>query len=154
MFAAGGATMKPAVSTRPRVTGFTLVELLVVIAIIGMLVAFLLPAVQAARESARQTQCRNNLKQIATSLHNFESARRYLPGYGGETSAFNTRYDATRIDRAKNWPKVGNWILQSLTYAEDISVADILIRYARGTATPAEAKTAVTVPVPIYNCPS
>lgn len=62
--------------------GFTLVELLVVMAIIGVLVALLLPAVQAARETARQTQCKNNLKQFGVAMHNYEIARRELPpGY-------------------------------------------------------------------------
>src|SRR5689334_22527484 len=59
--------------------GFTLVELLVVIAIIGSLVALLLPAVQFARESARRTQCTNNLHQQGIAILNFHDTQKYLP---------------------------------------------------------------------------
>jgi prepilin-type N-terminal cleavage/methylation domain-containing protein len=77
--------MEHAVMKPKQPTGFTLVELLVVIAIIGILVALLLPAVQAAREAARRTQCVNNVRQLALGCHLYMDANKVLP-YGGKVS--------------------------------------------------------------------
>src|SRR4051812_31918098 len=76
------AASRTAQQSLPRLggaVGFTLVELLVVVAIIGILVALLLPAIQAAREAARRSQCQNHMKQISLATLNFENTRKYLP---------------------------------------------------------------------------
>jgi prepilin-type N-terminal cleavage/methylation domain-containing protein len=136
--------------------GFTLVELLVVIAIIAMLVALLLPAVQSARESARQTQCRNNLRQIGLTFHNFESARGFFPGHGGERMPRGVDFGKERLSTPalREMRVTGNWLLQSLGFMEDGLIADVLIAAAKGNADREQLRIAVRTPVATLYCPS
>jgi prepilin-type N-terminal cleavage/methylation domain-containing protein/prepilin-type processing-associated H-X9-DG protein len=78
-------------SRRDATTGFTLVELLVVIAIIGVLVALLLPAIQAAREAARRTDCLNRLRQVGQACHNYHAAFRHLPMHGDRRTGLSSQ---------------------------------------------------------------
>lgn len=102
-----------AVGTPAAERGFTLIELLVVMAIIGILVALLLPAVQQARESARKTQCLNNLKQIGLACHNYMSTHRSFPS--------GWIYDANNTTLTPNAPTPG-W--QNLSVPEAIKLKD------------------------------
>jgi prepilin-type N-terminal cleavage/methylation domain-containing protein/prepilin-type processing-associated H-X9-DG protein len=103
--------------------GFTLIELLVVIALIGVLIALLLPAVQAAREAARRAQCVNNLKQIGLALHQYESALGSYPSaYVGEPRLSGTFFGVTYPDDNGNGPSGFAWGALVLPYLEQAPV--------------------------------
>ncbi|MGI9429966.1 MAG: DUF1559 domain-containing protein [Bythopirellula sp.] len=130
-----------------RRRGFTLVELLVVIAIIGVLVALLLPAVQAAREAARRTQCSNQVKQLGLAFLNHEDSHGFLP-----TGGWFGSYTGDP-DRGFGDAQPGGWIFNILPYIEQQQLRDL------GTGLPSAAKRAQmavrdATPVPALNCPS
>lgn len=109
-----------------RSAGFTLVELLVVIAIIGVLVALLLPAVQAAREAARRAQCVNNEKQLALAFLNYEGARKKLPaGRYGCDGATNEEIEGCESSPAVPRSARSGYVL-ILPYLEQQALYDIL----------------------------
>lgn len=123
-------------------SGFTLVELLVVIAIIGILVALLLPAVQAARESARRMQCVNQMKQFGLAAQNHVDTFGFFPT-GGVSSGVIIE-DYAEADRPFSAPKQGlSWGFQLLPYLEEGAIADLTTSAALRTSS-----------VSLYNCPS
>ena len=126
---------------------FTLVELLVVIAIIGILVALLLPATQSAREAARRSQCKNNLRQIALACISHENTHKRFP-YGGWS--FGWMGDP---DRGVGPQQPGGWIYTTGPFLEEQAVFNI------GAGLPwAQKKVALAkqmaAAVPVFNCPS
>lgn len=128
--------------------GFTLVELLVVIAIIGVLVALLLPAVQAAREAARNAQCKNNVKQIALAMINFESAHKKFPSGGW---GFRWMGDP---DRGVGKAQPGGWVYQTAPYFEAGNITTLgagITNYNDKRVALAEQRS---VTIPSFNCPS
>jgi prepilin-type N-terminal cleavage/methylation domain-containing protein len=131
---------------RPR--GFTLVELLVVIAIIGILIALLLPAVQAAREAARATQCRSNMKNVALALHNYHGTHgKFPPGF--------IRQD--RREESWSWtnftlPFLEQQALYNALGVNERRLADLFIAAGGDLKSPEIAL--VQTPLAIFRCPS
>jgi prepilin-type N-terminal cleavage/methylation domain-containing protein len=133
---------------RQRQAGFTLVELLVVIAIIGVMVGLLLPAVQAAREAARRTQCVNHLKQIGIAVHNHHDTFRVLPHAGWHWSSPPEYTSAGSPEIA---PRQGaGWAFQILPFLEQTAI------WEGSGQTTIEAKQiqAIGARIPGYFCPS
>jgi prepilin-type N-terminal cleavage/methylation domain-containing protein len=123
----------------PRRRAFTLVELLVVIAIIGILVALLLPAIQAAREAARRSQCLSQLKEIGLALHNHHDSKRAFPVGAEVTGVGNTSGLKT-------------WMMEIMPYSEDQSLRN-LYEPDRVMTDAAQQEFRETY-IPLYQCPS
>jgi prepilin-type N-terminal cleavage/methylation domain-containing protein len=142
-------------ATRPA---FTLVELLVVIAIIGILVALLLPAVQAAREAARRMQCRNNLKQIGLAILNYESTNKVFPTGEVHGGSWNTGYSASAAGSPPNhceWDgQIGIWSNLIFPQLEQQAAYDLLDFKIRKQYTSANNRQVMKMPFAFYFCPS
>ncbi len=140
--------------------GFTLIELLVVIAIIAILVALLLPAVQQAREAARRSSCRNNLKQIGLAMHNYHDTHRVLPP--GYVAVFHADFSdpewcvvpsSTGIQRFGRAP----WTVMLLPMLEQASLfqsLDLNKRFSGGSGEMHSINGGKIVPLPVFQCPS
>jgi prepilin-type N-terminal cleavage/methylation domain-containing protein/prepilin-type processing-associated H-X9-DG protein len=126
---------------------FTLVELLVVITIIGILIALLLPAVQAAREAARRMQCSNNFKQVALALHNYHTTMACFP-----PGQFNP--DVAHEGKAGD-PRWWGWSTYLLSYIEEQVVYDMInFNSPNDYFTPGPNRIAAATKISAYQCPT
>jgi len=121
--------------TLRRESGFTLVELLVVIAIVGVLVALLLPAIQAAREAARRNECMNNLKQVGVAVQSCYDIQRTFPAGRDGGDDFST-----------------SWAFRLLPFMEELNI--FKSRAPKSPSRAPENATAMRTPVPGYYCPT
>ena len=128
---------------RPK-RGFTLIELLVVIAIIAILVALLLPAVQQAREAARRTSCRNNLKQLGLAIYNYHDRfKQYPPGV--------THHNWRNADHSGFW----SWIMHSLSDLDQQPIYDAIDFDGPAWPNPnAQNRTILNIELEVLDCPS
>ncbi|MEW4526726.1 DUF1559 domain-containing protein [Maioricimonas sp. JC845] len=140
--------------------GFTLIELLVVIAIIAILIALLLPAVQQAREAARRTQCRNNLKQIGLAMHNYHDVFGTLPpGYINQfdvPATTQSDYSAAVGAERSAWGW-GAFILPYIDQAptfNQLRVGEIRIKDALQSGGPFDRLAVLQTPIAAFRCPS
>jgi len=142
-----GSSLDRRSARQQRSAGFTIVELLVVIAIIGILMALLLPAVQAAREAARRIQCANHLKQLGLAALHHESQQRHFPtnGWGWDWVG--------DPDRGFGRKQPGGWVYNILPFLEQKVLHDL------GSGKPEaekrlDARTLARTPLELMNCPS
>ena len=134
---------------KSRQRGFTLIELLVVIAIIAILIALLLPAVQQAREAARRTQCKNNLKQMALAVHNYHDT--YLVFPYGASVGYDTRY----VGQAGWTPRMGfNFRVFILPYMDQAPLYNQLMTVSPTNLAAVSALPQQQQVIPAYICPS
>lgn len=134
-------------------SGFTLIELLVVIAIIAILIALLLPAVQQAREAARRTQCRGNLKQIGIALHNYHDIYQQLPPGNMDFSANWSTSPFVDAGPQWGWPA---FILPQIDQAplfNELRINELRLSELGSTAN-ANVRALTRKPLRIYRCPS
>ena len=134
-------------SSRRR--GFTLIELLVVIAIIGVLIALLLPAVQAAREAARRSQCVNNLKQLGLAVHNYHSANNAMPPLYGNFA--NPASQSGPNANNGEWPL--GWATALLPYLEQQTYFNAS-NYCQGVFNAININTVSAAKLSVFICPS
>ena len=127
--------------------GFSLVELLVVISVIGVLIAMLLPAVQAAREAARQIECGNNVKQLALASLSHELAQGFFPTGGWDENWLGNP------DQGFGKAQPGGWVYNILPFIEQQALHDLGATGSSITIQDANAQR-LTTPIPGLICPS